>query len=112
MNGRVFAKRFVGTALILFGIVCLVGDGALWIKAVAFFVFVAIGLMLFRRTRADDAWMVRRRCGDQSGRRVEHADGSQTVGKGGTGGFLAINAVLGVLATPFVVLAKLLKMQK
>ena len=109
MNGRVFAKRFVAVALLLFGFVSLAGDGEPWMKAALMGVCAVAAVLLFRRTAKDDAWERKRAGGDLVDKPLAVDDGSAG---GGAGKWLVGATVLHVLASPFIILRDLLKMQK
>ena len=111
MNGRVFGKRFVAVALLLFGFVSLAGDGEPWMKAALMGVCAVAAILLFRRTPKDDAWERKRAGGDLVDKPLAVDDGSAKRG-GGAGGWLVGATVLHVLAAPVLILRDLLKMQK
>ena len=120
MNGRVFAKRFVAVALLLFGFASLAGEGETWMKAALLAVCIALAALLFRRTAGDDEWMRKRRGGDLAGQAVARTVGEMASERGGEPpdpnrklkGALVGLAVLNAITFPFRVLWDVMKQQK
>ena len=120
MNGRVFAKRFVAVALLLFGIASLGGEGETGTKAALLAVCAVLAILLFRRTARDEEWMRRYERGELPGQAVERGlEEAVEERVGGSPdperkvrGVLVGATVLHVLAAPFLILRDLLKMQK
>ena len=116
MNGRLFAKRFVGTLSLLLGFACLLAEGETWAKAVAFALFAVLAVLLFRRTAKDDEWMRRYRRGELPGQVLGESFGDSADRRSAKGmstkGVLVGATLLHVLAAPFLMLRDLLKMQK
>ncbi len=120
MNGRLFAKRFVGAAALLFGVAALAADGEVWMKALLFTACVALAITLFRRTPRDDEWMRKYRSGELTGQviakgvgeiaaeRDERPPDPQRKLKGALAGVTALN----VLSSPFRLVWDLMKRQK
>lgn len=108
-NPRRVAKATLAFIVLLLGLAfAMQCDGFTMIASILVASIVAI--LLLRKTSKDEEYASR--CVGDDIRNVKQPDLEKASHRGGTGGFLAINAVLGVLATPFAVLAKLLKMQK
>lgn len=120
MNGRLFAKRFVGAAALLFGLAALAADGEAWAKALLFMACIVLAVALFRRTPKDDEWMRKYRSGELTGQviakgigeiaaeRDERPPDPQRKLKGALVGVTALN----VLTFPFRLVWDLMKRQK
>ena len=117
MNGRLFAKRFVGVALLLFGVVSLGGDGEAWLKTLLLVACIVLAVSLFRRTPKDDEWMreykggkltgqvIAKSVGEIAGERDERQPDPQRKLKDALVGVTALN----VLTLPFRLVCGLMR---
>lgn len=110
-NPRRFAKVTSAFMVLVLGLVfAMQCDGPAMV--VSILVALAVSVLLLRKTGKNIKYTSRRVGDDVRSRNVEQPDCAKAARQGDAGSLLVINAVLGVLATPFAVLAKLLKMQK
>ena len=115
MNGRLFAKRFVAVALLLFGVACLAGEGEVWMKAVVLAACIVGAVLLFRRTRRDREWMEAYRRRELAGQVVADtiAENHEEKPPRDHAKEVAVAATAAhVAAAPVIIVNDLLKMQK